>query len=52
MRGVLAWLHVALGSIALLGIVAMPAKAHHGGLGIEGDIIAEVAEARALEPAG
>ena len=40
MRGVLAWLHVALGSIALLGIIAMPAKAHHGGLGIEGDMIA------------
>ena len=40
MRGALAWLHVVLGSIALLGIVAMPAKAHHGGLGIEGDIIA------------
>jgi hypothetical protein len=39
MWGALAWLHVALGSIALLGIVAMPAKAHHGGLGIEGDII-------------
>ena len=36
----LAWLHLALGSIALLGIVAMPARAHHGGLGIEGDIIA------------
>jgi hypothetical protein len=40
MWGALAWLHVALGSIALLGIVAMPARAHHGGLGIEGDIIA------------
>ena len=36
----LAWLHIALGSLALLGIVAMPARAHHGGLGIEGDIIA------------
>jgi hypothetical protein len=40
MWGALAWLHVALVSIALLGIVAMPAHAHHGGLGIEGDIIA------------
>jgi len=39
MWGALAWLHIALGSTALLGIVAMPAKAHHGGLGIEGDII-------------
>ena len=36
----LGWLHVALGSLVLLGIVAMPARAHHGGLGIEGDIIA------------
>jgi hypothetical protein len=40
MRGLLAWLHIALGSVALLGIVATPAKAHHGGLGIEGDIVA------------
>ena len=40
MRRALAWLHVALGSIALLGMGAMPARAHHGGLGIEGDIIA------------
>ena len=40
MGGALAWLGVVLGSIALLGIVAMPARAHHGGLGIEGDIIA------------
>jgi hypothetical protein len=40
MWGALAWLHIALGSIALLGSVAMPARAHHGGLGIEGDIIA------------
>jgi hypothetical protein len=40
MRRTLTWLHVALGNLVLLGIVAMPAKAHHGGLGIEGDIIA------------
>ena len=40
MQRALAWLHVALGSIVLLGIGATPAKAHHGGLGIEGDIIA------------
>ena len=40
MQRALAWLHVALGSIVLLGIGAAPAKAHHGGLGIEGDIIA------------
>jgi hypothetical protein len=33
-------LGIALGSLALLGIVAMPARAHHGGLGIEGDVIA------------
>jgi hypothetical protein len=31
---------MALASLALLGIIAMPARAHHGGLGIEGDIIA------------
>jgi hypothetical protein len=36
----LAWLHIVLGSIALLGVAATPARAHHGGLGIEGDIIA------------
>jgi hypothetical protein len=40
MWGTLTWLHAAFGGMALLGIVAMPARAHHGGLGIEGDIIA------------
>jgi hypothetical protein len=39
MRWVWASLRVVLGGTALLGIVAMPANAHHGGLGIEGDII-------------
>jgi hypothetical protein len=39
MHGLWAGLHVALGSIVLLAIVALPAMAHHGGLGIEGDII-------------
>jgi hypothetical protein len=34
-----ACLRAALGCMVLLAIVAMPAKAHHGGLGIEGDII-------------
>ena len=34
-----ACLRAALGCMILLAIVAMPAKAHHGGLGIEGDII-------------
>jgi hypothetical protein len=36
----LAWRHIVLGSLALLGVAATPARAHHGGLGIEGDIIA------------
>jgi hypothetical protein len=36
----LAWLRVVLGGIGLLGVIAMPARAHHGGLGIEGDIVA------------
>jgi hypothetical protein len=40
MGGKLAWLRVVLGGIGLLGIIAMPARAHHGGLGIEGDIVA------------
>jgi hypothetical protein len=35
-----ACLRAALGCMVLLATVAMPAKAHHGGLGIEGDIIA------------
>jgi hypothetical protein len=39
MRWSWANLAAALGGIVLLGIVAMPAQAHHGGLGIEGDII-------------
>jgi hypothetical protein len=39
MRWVWTSLRVVLGGTALLGIVAMPANAHHGGLGIEGDII-------------
>jgi hypothetical protein len=39
MRWVWARLRVVLGGAALLGIVAMPANAHHGGLGIEGDIL-------------
>ena len=30
----------ALAGIVLLGIVAIPAQAHHGGLGVEGDIVA------------
>jgi hypothetical protein len=33
------WLRVTLGLIMLLGIAAAPVSAHHGGLGIEGDIL-------------
>ncbi|HSF30453.1 MAG TPA: hypothetical protein VLK82_08290 [Candidatus Tectomicrobia bacterium] len=40
MRGSLALLPAALGVVVLLGIVASTVNAHHGGLGIEGDIIA------------
>jgi hypothetical protein len=40
MRGALAFQRAALGVVALLGIVTATANAHHGGLGIEGDIIA------------
>jgi hypothetical protein len=39
LRWLWANLGAALGGMALLGSVAMPAHAHHGGLGIEGDII-------------
>jgi hypothetical protein len=39
MQRSLACLRAALGVVGLLGIVAAPAHAHHGGLGIEGDII-------------
>lgn len=34
-----ACLRAALGCTVLLAIVAMPAEAHHGGLGIEGDML-------------
>src|SRR5262245_21456495 len=40
MQRSLACRRAALGVILLLGSVAVPAYAHHGGLGIEGDIIA------------
>jgi hypothetical protein len=40
MRGTLVWLAVVLGSLAWVTLIAGPALAHHGGLGIEGDIIA------------
>jgi hypothetical protein len=40
MRDPLAFLHAAWGVGVLLGIIASTAHAHHGGLGIEGDIIA------------
>jgi hypothetical protein len=33
------WLRATLGLIMLLGIHAAPVSAHHGGLGIEGDIL-------------
>jgi hypothetical protein len=36
----LTWLRTALGVVVLLAIGVAPAQAHHGGLGIEGDIIA------------
>ena len=39
MQGSWARLHAALGGLVLLAIMALPAMAHHGGLGIEGDII-------------
>jgi hypothetical protein len=39
MQRSLSYLRAALGVMALLGIVAAPSHAHHGGLGIEGDII-------------
>jgi hypothetical protein len=35
----MSWAWTALGCIVLLGIVATPAGAHHGGLGIEGDML-------------
>jgi hypothetical protein len=40
MQRSVACLRAALGVVGLLGIVAAPAQAHHGGLGIEGDIVA------------
>jgi hypothetical protein len=39
MQRLLAYLRAALEVIVLLGVVAAPARAHHGGLGIEGDIL-------------
>jgi hypothetical protein len=40
MRGSTACLYALLGLVGLLGIVTATANAHHGGLGIEGDIVA------------
>jgi hypothetical protein len=39
MLGSMAFLHAGLGVVVLLRIIAPTAYAHHGGLGIEGDII-------------
>jgi hypothetical protein len=39
MHRLLLYLLISLGGLALLGGVGGPASAHHGGLGIEGDII-------------
>jgi hypothetical protein len=35
----LTWLRIALGVVVVLEVVVAPVYAHHGGLGIEGDII-------------
>jgi hypothetical protein len=40
MQWSVAFLHAAPGFIVLLSIITAPAHAHHGGLGIEGDIMA------------
>jgi len=40
MQRLLAFLRMVLGVMVLLGSIATPGNAHHGGLGIEGDIIA------------
>jgi hypothetical protein len=39
MQQSLTWLCTALGVVILLAVVVAPVQAHHGGLGIEGDII-------------